>query len=373
MSGNSDSLSSLSIMDELFDLVDVFPIELASLVFAQLPVDSRLRCREVSPAWRAFLSDTRFWQVCDLSLTSGVERRTPALLHAASERAQGTLRELDVSGWYNEKVRDGEVALGNAQLVPIIEANAASLLELRAWKPVDSDEGGIATASVIEELLAAAPRLRLLECDAGVLGAEAQGPLPRLLREPQFAPLRLLKVGINAEDVQPPLDVPAVAAWAATHTSLKRLELWHAPLNSELALDAVANLALSQLQYLDLFKCRLSPASLPALTRMLGSGSHLMVLRISNNRAPLLVGVAVPAFCTALRASRLKTLDLSRMRLWESQADGLAVIAACAAHPTLRTLYIQHNGLDQTSGTAAIVAALDTLQASIPGLHLRRR
>ena len=114
-------------------LAPLFP-ELASLVFAQLlPVDSRLRCREVCRGWRAFLADARHWQVLDLSLSSGVARRLLALLRAASERAQGTLRELDESGWYHMPVR--EEALGNEQLLPILRSNAFSLLELRSGVP----------------------------------------------------------------------------------------------------------------------------------------------------------------------------------------------------------------------------------------------
>jgi len=170
---------------------------------------------------------------------------------------------------------------------------------------------------------------------------------------------------IDAENVQPPPDVPALAAWAATHSSLKRLSLWHIRLDSEPALAAVADLAISQLQCLYLHRCHLSPALLPALTRMLASTS-LTDLRISMEHIPLLVGAAVPAFCTALRASRLVTLQLWGVRLWESLEDGLAVIAACAGHPTLREIDFQLNDLEHVPGRAAIEAALDALDASSP-------
>jgi len=349
-------------------LAPLFP-ELASLVFALLPVDSRLRCREVSRSWRAFLADARHWQVLDLSLTSGVARSSLALLRAASERARGTLRELDVSGWYNMPVGWGEEALGNAQLLPVLRENAASLLELRAWLPVDSGGGTTTSTNGVEDLLAAAPRLRLLECDASLYGRHAQGPLPRLLREPQFAPLRLQTLQINILYAQPPPDVPALAAWAAAHTSLKRLDLYYVPLDSEAALDAVVNLAVSQLQCVSLGSCSLSPASLPALTRMLASSS-LTVLRIFNDDAPLLVGAAVPAFGAALRASRLVRLELSGICLWETQADGLAVIAACTGHPTLRTIDFEYNYPEDGPDRAVIEGALVALRESIPGLRL---
>jgi len=354
----------------LYVLGPLFP-ELASLVFAQLPVDSRLRCREVCRGWRAFLADARHWQVLDLSLSSGVARRTLALLRAASERARGTLRELDVSGWYCETVGEGEEELDNVQLLPNLRSNAFSLLELRAWKPVDSD-GDITTSTKrVVDLLAAAPRLRLLECDAGLAGEDARGPLPRLLREPQFAPLRLQTLDIYAANSQPPPDAQALAAWASTHASLKRLFLISVLLDSEPALATVADLAISQLQRLSLSRCHLSPASLPSLKRMLGSSS-LTDLRIYNGNAPLLVGAAVPAFCTALRSSRLDTLKLRGVQLWESLVDGLAVIAACTSHSTLRVLNFHQNGLELAPGRAAIEAALDALQASIPELDLDR-
>jgi hypothetical protein len=58
------------------------------------------------------------------------------------------------------------------------------------------------------------------------------------------------------------------------------------------------------------------------------------------------------------------------MHLWEAQADGLAVIAACNGHPTLRGLIFDDNDLENAPGKAVIETALDALQASIPGLYL---
>jgi len=340
------------------------------LIFAQLPVDSRLRCREVCRGWRAFLADARHWQVLDLSLSSGVARRTVALLCAASERARGTLRELDVSGWFCMPVEEGEEELKDEQLEAILRANSASLLELCAWKPVVPGEYDSATTLGIEDLLTAAPRVRLLECDAALVGDEARGPLPRLLHKPHFSPLRIRQLFLNAKDVQPPPDVPALAAWAATHASLKRLELFFVGLDSEAVLDAVVNLAVSQLQVLTLYSCSLSPASLPGLSRVLASRTVTQLCLVNENE-PLLVGAAVPAFCAALRASRLVRLSLVKMRLWESPVDSLAVIAACTGHPTLRDISFRFNDLEDSPGRAAIDAAMDALEASSPELLLR--
>jgi len=76
------------------------------------------------------------------------------------------------------------------------------------------------------------------------------------------------------------------------------------------------------------------------------------------------VGASVPAFCAALRASRLVELTLASVVLWGSLEDGLAVVAACTRHPTLRKLDFQFNGLEGARGRAVIEAALDALAAS---------
>ena len=102
---------------------------------------------------------------------------------------------------------------------------------------------------------------------------------------------------------------------------------------------------------------------------MLASRS-LTVLHIWNGDAPLLVGAAVPAFCAALRAYRLVELELCNMRLWESQADGLSMFAACTGHPVLRTIPFMYNALEDAPGRAVIEGALVTLQESVPGLRL---
>ena len=58
-------------------------------VVEAVPLDTRLRCREVSPAWRAALdAATPLWCHIDLSDASGVTAHvSPALLRAASRRA----------------------------------------------------------------------------------------------------------------------------------------------------------------------------------------------------------------------------------------------------------------------------------------------
>ena len=91
------------------------PSDAVELIFSLLPVDVRLRCREVSRAWRAFLELRRLWHVCNLS---GVARCSASLLRAASARAGGQLRVLDVSTWESIDWR---------ALTTVAAENAASL------------------------------------------------------------------------------------------------------------------------------------------------------------------------------------------------------------------------------------------------------
>ena len=70
-----------------------------TLLLMLLPLDARLRAREVSRGWRALLNEPRFWLVLDFSRGSGVVARlTRALLFAAGERGRGHLHTLDLTG-----------------------------------------------------------------------------------------------------------------------------------------------------------------------------------------------------------------------------------------------------------------------------------
>jgi hypothetical protein len=306
---------------------------------------------------------------------SRLARRTPALLAAAAARAQGALRVLDVTGWHELYRGPNQLTTTLERVLPVLRSNARSLLELRASYLLDEYHRLFSTAQV-EELLTAAPLLRVLECDVD-LGSrnEALAPVPRLLVEPQFAAVRLCRLHIKDSRAQ--LDVAAVVARLALHASLTCLDLQYVQLDSQPALNAVVDLAISQLQCLQLSGCNLSPASLPALTRLLerGSGSEggsLTELDIYNNHNPLLEGAGVPAFCAALRASRLDKLELAQMRLFDSLQDGLAVVAACTGHLTLRELDLNFNHVNAVAAPAvgAALAALVAANSALLSLHV---
>ena len=100
------------------------PHELTRIIFGKLPADARMWCLEVCKEWKEILDDHRLWLSLDLSPTSGVRSSTEGLLRAASRRAGGQLRVLDVSDM---------TMLSLQTLCTVARENAANLVELRAW------------------------------------------------------------------------------------------------------------------------------------------------------------------------------------------------------------------------------------------------
>jgi len=70
--------------------------ERVCLVFLLVPVDARLRCREVCRGWCALLTEAPLWRVCDVSVRSG----TAGAAHARAGHAGGARR-----GWLSWPVK----------------------------------------------------------------------------------------------------------------------------------------------------------------------------------------------------------------------------------------------------------------------------
>ncbi len=128
------------------------------------------------------------------------------------------------------------------------------------------------------EVLRAAPQLRLLEADmwCGSLD-DAQRVLRR---EPPFGALcvRLLEVRFDEADgiiAAQRIAAQRVAAELAASTApFTGLRLHNVPLRDRAALDAVVDAALARsLSTVELIGCSLSPASAPALARLLRGGT----------------------------------------------------------------------------------------------------
>jgi hypothetical protein len=80
-------------------VLDRLPREAVIQIFAQLPVDCRLRCLEVCSSWYMMLGEHSLWKRIDLSLSSGiVAPRSNALLLAAAARANFEQKAVDLTG-----------------------------------------------------------------------------------------------------------------------------------------------------------------------------------------------------------------------------------------------------------------------------------
>ena len=67
------------------------PLDLAERILVLVPVDSRLRCREVARRWRSALSDARLWRDLDMGKRSLSVPRSIVLMQTASALAGGSL------------------------------------------------------------------------------------------------------------------------------------------------------------------------------------------------------------------------------------------------------------------------------------------
>jgi hypothetical protein len=330
------------------------PPALVLFIFSLVPADQRLRCLEVCKGWYATLNERSLWTRLDLSATAGLARpATQALLRAAAARAGGQLQALHLTDC---------VAITHVALLAVVRDNADTLTELRmegSGSILDLDF--LALFRQVEAVLGAAPRLRLLAADVYCIGiAEAH----RLLRnEGAFAALRVRKLCV---DMYGEAGVLALASDLAAHTCLTEVRLDRAPLGTLAALDAVVDAALAlRLPSLALCLCHVTPASAPALARLI-SGGALTELFVYNNTEQLLDQPAAALIADALRASSTFTkLKLPACSFWRDAAAATLLLDALTAHRSLRTLKLGGNRIqpgDQQA--AALAAALGALVAA---------
>ena len=284
-------------------------------VFLLLPVDTRLRCCEVSRAWRALLADTTFFSRLNLSASSGVEHLSLPLLRAAVAKAGGQLRALDITGL------DSRVfSLHSRFLLKVVVANAATLTELRVntqqwWSVAEA-----------RALLHAAPALLFFE--ASII-ADRDVARAMLRNEPPFQALRMRLLFIH--DLISTADVIAVSSDLRVHASLERLILNIAALDTAAAIGVIVDACIAlYLHGLMFDSCRLVPATLPLLTSLINAG-WMRNLYIYNDN----VGVfdeaheSTQLFVAAVRASamtRLRLVDLGNVP--ESVVEAAALINA---------------------------------------------
>jgi hypothetical protein len=238
-----------------------------------------------------------------------------------------------------------------AALFAVAAANAVTLQELRMIAPVED----------MEALLRAAPQLRTLEADIDCKNAADAHRVPR--NEPPFGPLRVRQLFLNASEVTADTIIE-LAAGLSAHASLTSVVLYDAALDAPAALDAVVDAVLERrLSSVTLTDCRLSPASAPALARLLG-GDTLTELHVDNVDRQLLDEPAATLLANALRANTtLAALTLDSIQLWHDAAAAAELMDVLTAHPRLRLLDLSWNhphdeGLQAAEAGAALGALL---------------
>jgi hypothetical protein len=337
-------------------------------IFSLLPVDCRLRCSEVCRSWRCALWEPTAWTRLHLTAAGGVRMparhfsRLPfdnqdALLALTAARAAGSVRSLHVSLTH----------VTHAALLATAAINAGALRELHASADDASAEVACATVDQAEALLTAAPLLRVLATDLCCDDAAAAVLAVRraLRNEAPFAPLsvRQLHARLSTEP-----DVVVFVEDVTAHASLRALSLEDAWLDAPAVLDGVVDavLARSSLERLHFCNCRLSPASAPALTRLLCSEA---LTTLSCKRMALLDAPSAAVLAAAFHASTtLTSLTLHTAGVFADVAVGAELLRALTGHASVRALCLRGNRVAAEHGAAVGASLAALLAANAPAL-----
>ena len=336
------------------------PHAVALQIFALLPADARARAGIVCRAWRAAVAEPSLWTRLDLSHARGVKQPvSAAVLRGAAALARGALEVLVLDG--GDMTQDARL-----EVVEVVAANAGSLRELSCCF-----DNAVLLAGWVEELALAAPRLRLFAADTAASVADAN----RMLRnEAPFGALRMRHLWVEEEEEDADQDdvdeitVLELAAAMPGHAWLQRFDLEGVVLDTPAALDAITAAALTcRLQHLILIRCNLSPASVPALARLICGGA-LKCFEIDNDCIQLLdepVGVQLAA---AIAASRTLTrFTLTDVLFWDNADAATAVMRALTGHPSVRELALDCNDVRDAAAAGAALGAL--VAANAPALQ----
>jgi hypothetical protein len=340
------------------------PLPLVLRIFSLLPVDCRLRCSEVCRDWRSVLLERSLWTRLDVTAASGVVRLRAGvrvfgrLLHCAAARAGGGLQSLQVD--MNR--------VTHAALLAVAAANAGALQELHTS---DDDLLHAFSPEDAEALLGAAPQLCVFvadlhrDCDEDA-AANVQTVRRALRNEAPFRPLRVRHVRANLRQ-EDEAGVIAFAADVAAHATSTGLTLHDAFLDAPAALDAVVDAALARRMHAVMFyNCSLSPASAPALTRLLSSEA---LTTLVFDRSIRVDAPAARLLAAALRAnSTLTELRLEQARVFDDPAATAELLGALNGHTSLRVLSLMGNRVQAPYHEAAGAALGALLAANAPAL-----
>jgi hypothetical protein len=348
----------------------VLPPALTLHILSLLPVDARLLAAAVCRGWRAQLAERTFWTRLDVSSSSGITRvATDALLRAASARAQGALRSLDVTGCQRADLSD-------AAVLAVARANAATLAELQLRKT-----GDLVATPTLEDWNEAAPNLTCLGIDARCPTSLA----PALLRNEgvTYAAIRIRSLTLDdLFDGSDEADVLGVCGDVAAHASVSELCLRGFRVGlSAAALRAVADAAATlRLRALRFTLCALGGGADggAALARALRSCDTLATLALKDTLATPAAGAHVldapgaAALGEALRENgTLTRLSLLHAGLFRDAAAGVTLLGACVGHASLQRLEFADNEAPAAARVAVGAALAALLAANEPALtHL---
>jgi hypothetical protein len=303
------------------------------------------------------VSDRSLWLRVDLSCKGGVTRPvTDALLRAVLARIDGHMQALVLR--LTEEV-------SSDTFLEVLQTNRKTLRELDL-APLEEKE--LLLVSFVERMLAAAPQLRVFRCN---VTSPLRAAVRLLRNEAPFGPLRVRflnvatdEAGAEEERVDD-ADLLALAAAMREHASLEGMWMEDVPLDTPAVLDAFVDASLARcLMHLTFDRCSLSPASAPALTRLLGGGALTRLVVIGGGLG-LLDAPAAALLAGVLRANTtLHFLRLTGVDLWRAEYASADVIRALAAHPSLQELWLDNNRPATASDAAAAGAALGALVAA---------
>ena len=326
----------------------LLPPAVALEIFAILPADARARATLVCRAWRDFLAEPTAWARLDLSPASGVTVAiTDAVLRGAVARA---LFQVAVM------VLDGCDGISPEAFLEVAAYNAGTLRELTFVFEGNSHFWNFTQAV---QLAQAAPQLHVFRVDACVSVAAAT----RMLRnEAPFGALQLrdLEIQDGEGEHAAEADVLALVAAVPQHASLRQIRFVGVrSVRTPAALDALATTVTAvALQSLWFVRCDLSPASAPALVRMLRDGA-LTTLWLNNDSQYLLHSPAAVQLADAIAANHtLLNLGFVDMLFWHNAAAAAAVMRAVTGHPSLQRFNLGGNDPPDLAVAAVALGAL---------------
>lgn len=342
--------------DEAACVFGPLPLALCCLIFALLPVDSRMRCREVCRAWRDALEERSLWRRLDLSAAGGVapERVNEPFLRAAVARARGDMEALLLTDC-------GTHTLECATIEDIAATHARTLREL--WLPP------VMGTQLREHLLAlrrAAPALRELHAFmwTGAYACQVVEARELLSGDPPLEvvvwhDLAIDGRGASAEDWR------ALAAAMAAHSTLREVVM---DIDEDATIPELIDTALAvRLRRLHMSMVHPLSAVAPDLARLLRGGAIEELTIIGPETLMPPDGAdAVLEFAAALRASTsLRKLVLSNAGVWHLPEVGVPLLRALTSHATLRSFATGNCWLarNHTAVTDAVCTALGELVA----------